>query len=384
MRRFGLLILCLLLGWCGGCGSGDALSPRYTTVVSGTRIALSDTNLFFSPYNWSVEGTTTAVTAQSGAYLAASFQSANVRLNIDTSFLSASPNRSGPVIRWQVDSGATHTYQLAAGDVQIPLNSNTLAAGMHTCKVWFVAADYKQDRWKLPLEALRVTGLTLDAGGVTVAPTLLTKRVLFFGDSIAEGVRTESAHGDPTRDDDSTHAFPYNCAAALNAEFGVVGVARQGWTIPGEDGSNVPNFITAWTFHYTGKSRAFTPAPDYAVVMHGVNDALSPADPNQVKAAVQGWMVAARAAMPSSRLCVVVPFNGFEREAITQAVQAYKAAHGSDTNVFLIDLGVSVQTGLTDPSGAPSQHSHDGIHPDAATSEALGTKLAAALTAAAP
>lgn len=384
MRRFSLVILSLLLAWCGGCGSGDALSPRYTTVVSGTRIALGDANLFFSPYNWSIEGATTAVTAQPGAYLSASFQSANVRLNIDTSSLSSLPNRSGPVIRWQVDSGPTRTYHLAAGDAQIPLNSDSLGAGTHTCKVWFVAADYAQDRWKLPLEALRITGLTLDTGGVTVAPTLLARRVLFFGDSITEGVRTESAHGDPARDDDATHAFPYTCAAALGAEFGVVGVARQGWTIPGEDGSNVPNFATAWPLHYTGKSRAFTPAPDYVVVMHGVNDALSPADPNQLKATVQGWLAAARAAMPSSRLCIVVPFNGFEREAITQAVQAYKTAHASDTKVFLIDLGVSVQTGLTDPSGAPSLRSHDGIHPDAATSEALGAQLAAALQAAAP
>lgn len=384
MRCFGLPALGLLLVWCAGCGSGEALFPHYTTVVAGSRVALSDPNLFLSPYNWSVEGTTSAVTAQPGAYLTAGFQSANVRLDIDTSLLAALPNRSGPRLRWQVDSGPMQTYQLAAGDAQIPLNSDTLSAGSHTCKVWFVAADYAQDRWNLPVESLRITGLTLDTGGTTVAPTLLTKRILFFGDSIAEGVRTESAHGDPPRDDDSTHAFPYTCAAALGGEFGVVGVARQGWTIPGQDGSNVPIFATAWPFHYSGKSRAFSPAPDYAVVVHGVNDALAPADPSHVRATVLSWLGTARTALPTSRLCVVVPFNGFERDAVTQAVQAYKAARPSDTKVFLIDLGVSVQTGLTDPSGQPSLHSHDGIHPDAATSQSLGTQLAAAIQAAAP
>ena len=385
MRRFGLLIGCLLLVWCAGCGgTGDALSPHYTTVVTGTRVALGDPNLFLSPYNWSLNGTAAATTAQPGAYLTAGFQSANVRLDIDTSFLAALPNRGGPRIRWQVDSGPTQTYRLAAGDAQIPLNSNTLAAGNHTCKVWFVAADYRQDRWKVPVEALRITGLTLDAGGSSVAPTLLANSVLFFGDSITEGVRTESAHGDPVQDDDATHAFPYTCAAALNAEFGVVGVARQGWTIPGQDGSNVPAFPATWPFHFAGKPRAFSPGPNYAIVMHGVNDAISPADPNQVKAAVQTWIGAARTAMQTSRICVVVPFSGFEREAITQAVQAYKTAHTSETKVFLIDLGAAAQSGLTDPSGQPSPHSHDGIHPDAATSQALGTQLAAAIQAAAP
>lgn len=328
-----------------------------------------------------MEGTTSATTAQPGAYLTAAFQSANVRLDIDTSYLAALPNRSGPVIRWQVDSGPMHTYRLAAGDVQIPLNSSSLAAGTHTCKIWFVASEYAQDRWTVPLEALRITGLTLDTGGSAAAPTLLPRRILFFGDSITEGARTESAHNDPTRDDDATHAFTYTCAAALGAELGVVGVAQQGWTVPGQ--GSVPNFAAAWPFHFTGKPRVFSPSPDYVVVVQGVNDALAPADPLQVKAAAQSWLVAARAAMPSSRLCIVVPFGGFEREALTQAVQAYKAAHASDTRVFLIDLGVSVQTGLTAPSGAPSQRSHDGIHPNAAASEALGTQLAAALQTAA-
>jgi len=379
MRRFGLLLLCLLLAWCGGCGGGDALSPHYTIAVSGTKIALNDANLFFSPYNWSIDPTTAATTIYPGAYLTGSFQSTNVRLDLDTSALAAAPNRGGPVIRWQVDGGTTHTYKLASGDVQIPLNTNLLATGTHTFKVWFIASDFAQDRWNLPLEALRITGLTLDTGGVTVAPTLLTKRILFLGDSITEGVHTESAHGDTAIDDDATHAFTYTCASALSAEFGVVGVARQGWTIPGQDGSNVPKFPDAWKFHYSGKSRAFTPSPDYVVVVHGTNDALSPADPAQVKATVLSWLVGARTVMPTSRIYIVVPFGGFEREALTAAVQDYKTAHASDTHVFLIDLGVSVQTGLTNPSGMPSQHSHDGIHPDSATSAILGAELAAAI-----
>ena len=384
MRRFGLLTLGLVLVWCAGCGSGGALFPHYTTVVTGTRVALGDANLFLSPYNWAVDGTASAVTTQPGAYLTAGFQSANVRLDIDTSFLAALPDRSGPRIRWQVDSGPAQTYQLAAGDAQIPLNSSALSAGTHTFKVWLIASDYRQDRWKLPVESLRITGLTLDAGGSTVASTLLTKRVLFFGDSITEGVHTESAHGDPTRDDDATHAFAYPCAAALNAEFGVVGEPRQGWTIAAQEGSNVPAFPASWPLQFSGKSRTFSPSPDYVIVQQGVNDALAPADPAQVKAAVQSWLVAARAAMPTSRLCIVVPFGGFERDALTQGVQAYKSAHATDTKVFLIDLGVSVQAGLTDPSGQPSLRSHDGIHPDAATSQALGTQLGAAILAAAP
>ncbi len=380
MRRFSRLIGCLLVVCSAGCGSGSSSPAKI--VVGNTRIAVNDPNLFLSPYNWSVEGTTRATTTQPGAYLTFGFQSATVHLNIDTTALASLPSGTTPVVRWQIDGGSPQNYQIAPGDEQILLNSVPLAAGKHFCKIWFVAADYRQDRWTVPAEALRITGLTLDGGGTTVAPTLLTKRILFFGDSITEGVRTESALNIPMRDDDATHAFPYTCAAALNAEFGVVGVARQGWTIAGYDGSNVPAFASSWPLEFAGKPRIFSPAPDYVINAEGTNDSNNHADPLQVMATVQTWLVAARSAMPTSRICIMVPFSGFERDAITQAVQNYRASHPSDKNVFLIDLGT--QPLLADLSGTSSSQAYDGFHPNAATSEALGVKLAAAIQAIGP
>ncbi len=312
MRRSGMLALCGLLLWCAGCGTGDALFPHYTTVVTGTKVALDDPNLFLSPYNWTVNGTTSALTTQPGAYLSAGFHSTGVRLDIDTSSFSAVPNRAGPRIRWQVDSGPVQTYQLVAGDAQIPLTTDTLSTSSnHTCKVWVVSSDYTQDRWKLPVQAVKITGLTLPLGGTTIAPTLLAKRILFFGDSITEGVHTEAARNDPIHDSDATHAYTYPCAAALGAEFGVVGMARQGWTIAGQEVSNVPAFPASWQSYFQGKPRLFTPPPNYVIVMHGVNDFLAPADTTQVKTIVTNWIAAARAALPAARLCLVVPFNGF-------------------------------------------------------------------------
>lgn len=384
MRRFGLLILGMLLLGLGGCGSGGAPSPRYLIAVSGTKIALNDANLFLSPYNWNLDATGTATTVQPGAYLTGGFQSANIRLDLDTSSLAVLRDRVGPMIRWQVDDATPQVYQLVAGDVQIPLNAAPLSAGPHTFKVWFLAADYGQDRWNLPAESLRITGVTLDEGGTTTVPALQPKRILFFGDSITEGVHTESASKDPVRDDNARHAYPTTCAAALNAEFGVVGFARQGWTVPAQEGSNVPSFVNAWKLQFAGTPRLFTPAPDYVVVMEGPNDFSFGVAPAQLQAAVQAWLADARAVLPSTRLCIAVPFGGFERAPLTQAVQAYKAAHPADTNVFLIDLGVGIQTGLTDFSGRSSKFSHDGLHPDAATSQRLGALLADAIQAAAP
>ncbi|MCW3053224.1 MAG: lysophospholipase L1-like esterase [Chthonomonadales bacterium] len=382
IRRFSVLIWCFVLVWGGGCGAGDA--AHKAPFVGQTRIALNDPNLFFSPYNWFLDGTQSAITTQPGAYLTVGFQSPHISLDIDTSALASLPSSAMPVLRWQIDKGPLQSYQFAAGTMEIPLNLAPLADGKHLCKVWFVAADYRQDRWIVPVEAVRITGLTLDAGGTTVAPTLQNKRILFFGDSITEGERTESALHGPTHDDDATHAFPYSCANALGAEFGVVGVSRQGWTIAGYDSSNVPTFPAAWSMQFADKRREFAPEPDYVVVVQGVNDQNAEAKVAQVQAAIQSWLEAARTAMPTSRLCLVVPFSGFEREAITQAVHAYKAAHLSDSRVFLIDLGASAQAGLSDPSGASSPRSHDGLHPDAATSQALGTQLAAAIQSVAP
>jgi lysophospholipase L1-like esterase len=247
------------------------------------------------------------------------------------------------------------------------LNAAPLAAGKHLLSVWYVAGSVNQ--FTLPIQ-----GLLIYDSGATSLPPLRARRILFFGDSITEGVLTEGGPFQALHTNDSTHAYPYPCAAALNAECGVFGVAGQGWTL-----SPSPlDTLKALSWVHSGES---IPDPDYVAVMEGANDRFAGADPGKVAAAVQAWLTAARSMFPASRLYMIVEFGGFERAPVTTGFQAYQGA-SRDPNAFLIDLGPAAQQGLTGFTAGGTLQSFDGVHPNAATSAALGAQLAAAMQAA--
>ena len=340
-------------------------------------IPVSDTNWFFSPFNWYLNGSAFAQSQSPGAYFALRFAGTRAALAVDVASLSgAGVNPSGwPVIRWQIDSGPPQDHRLKQADVLIQLNSQALAPGTHSLRVWFVGADRFQDRWLVPVESVRVTGLVIDAVGSTLPPALRPGGMVFFGDSITEGVATECKKLDCN---DATHAYPYACAAALNVEFGVVGFAGQGWTVSTIAASGVPPFPETWESQFAGQPRSFVPAPDYVVVVHGANDALA-RFPGDVANALQAWIGNARDVLRGSKIFVVVPFGGYERDELTQGFNAYQAA-ADDRNAYLIDLGPEAEVGLNSgfvKGGTPT--SYDGIHPTAARSAELGAMLAQAI-----
>ena len=87
------------------------------------------------------------------------------------------------------------------------------------------------DRWNTPVNVFRVTGLTLDSGASLSAPTLGTKRYLFFGDSITEGVNTLATSGNVNNDltdNDGTLTWAALFARSQNVEYGIVRVRLSG------------------------------------------------------------------------------------------------------------------------------------------------------------
>ena len=88
----------------------------------------------------------------------------------------------------------------------------------------------------------------------------------------------------------------------------------------------------------------------------------------------------ARAALRKTKMFVVVPFGGYERDELTQGFNAYQAA-AHDRNAYLIDLGPEAEVGLN--SGGflkgGTAESYDGVHPTAARSAELGAMLAQAI-----
>jgi lysophospholipase L1-like esterase len=349
--------------------------------TTGTQtIPVTDPNWFFSPSNWYVSGAAFAETQNTGAYFKIGFTGTSVALQVDVSTL-VGPAAQWPLIRYQIDQNALQDIRLKQQDAILPLNSQALAPGPHSLTVWFVAANLHIDRWQIPSEVVRITGLLIDAGGSTSPPALRPVRMMFFGDSITAGVATESPSSNSLIGDDGTHSYAYACAAGLNAELGVVGFPGQGWTVSFlADSTNVPPFPETWNQQFAGQPRSFLPRPDYVVVMLGGGDFLAAADPGNIPNAVTAWLVVARETLASSKIFVVVEFDGYERDAVTAGFNAYQSA-SRDPNAFLIDLGPSAQVGIDSGgfvSGGTST-SYDGVHPTAARAAVLGAQLATAI-----
>src|SRR5579884_86726 len=359
------------------CIETESKKSGSAVVYTSPNIHTDDPNWFFSPYNWCRIDAQYAETTHTGAYCKLTFSGTNAGLALDLSPLAGVPVSSWPMIRWQIDQDPPQNHLLVPQDAHLPLNAAPLTAGQHTLTVWVVGNDLSQDRWVQPVEVARITGLFVD--GSSSASPLLPKRILFYGDSLSEGEFTEKLSSAWHDDNDSTHAYTYTCAAALNAEFGVVGFCGQGWVVSNASSSNhVPPLTATWNCQSNGVPRVFLPAPDYVVAMEGANDTFAGIAPDRVRDAVETWLGKARAALPASKIFLVVEFGGYDRDALTQAINAYCAPTG-DTNTYLIDLGPSADTGLGGHVSGGTAQSYDGVHPNAATSQALGTRLGQAI-----
>lgn len=380
--RFGLWIVLL------------ALLFLPTAVWSQTVVPFNNPNWFFSPYNWTPLGTTEIVANEPGAYCLLTFaNSSQAVLNLDTAGIPpaiGSSTSTTMVVQWSIDNIPSPPHTLLTTDTQLTL-ATSLTPSAHTLRFWFVAsnnyssnADYK-DRWTqtvpvtggylVPPQSLRLTGVTLDSGATVSPPALRPKRALFFGDSITEGLHVYSTNPAIS---DSEQTYAITCARQLNAEYGIVGNAGQGW-VKTLSGSGVPAFGQAFSQFYAGTPRFPLPpgtqAPDYVFLNMGTNDDLTPhISDNTVTADALAWLQQIRTYLPTSEILLVVPFRSSYAAALKSAYTQYQALQPNDKQTLYLNLGVTAMTSITNPGG-----SSDGIHPYAPIQAELGFQLTAAL-----
>ncbi len=357
-----------------------------TVVHSYATTAVTDSNWKFSPYGWYSNGngslgannivgnSTYAQAVNPGAYFKVNFTGTTVKLAVDTSSL-AGVAKQLPRIRYSIDGGATVDYQLLSGDTQITLGQN-LSLTTHTLVVWFLSSDAYISRWN-GHTSLKITGLVLDEGFSTSAPTLLTKRLLVFGDSITEGAWILGDHTDLTNYsnyEESVSSYSYGLASDLNAEYGNIAFGGQSWETAFN--ADIPLFPSAWNYYYSTNSRLvsglFSPVPDYIVVNMGTNGGLSSAS------VVTNWLTLLRTAAGSSaKIFVLIPFNQGGLANITSGFNSYISG-SSDANAFLINLG---SNGVTYSTTIPT-YSYDGLHPNVAGHAQLRTLVASGIQSA--
>lgn len=314
--------------------SGGAKCNGTATVSGGTpvgpvTIAINDTDLFFSPYNWYKSGSTYAQTTTPGAYLKTKFTGTSVKLNVDVSPSSGLSSSEYPAILYSVDGAAFTRRQFTSSDTQITLASS-LSDGTHTLEIHVAAAWWLSDRWTTPASVVRITGLELDSNKDVVTPDLYSGRMIIYGDSHGEGYES-LASGVSIANQDATQAYPALLGRAFSCEYGVICYAGQGYTNGG--GGNVPPLTSSWNLYQSGQSRLsgglLTPAPDYIVSAHGDNDSDGAGLVSAVTTMISNW----RTAAPDAQIFIVLPPNLTGESSITTGVN-----NADDDNTHLIDL----------------------------------------------
>ncbi len=347
-------------------------------------IPVNDPNWYFSPYNWNVVGSSYAETPRAGAYFKIGFTGTSIAAQFDTTMLSWMQASSYPTIRYQIDDQPTQDYELHRWDGVVNLNSKALDPGQHTLTVWTLGMDPGLDRWDAPLvNEYRILGLVADDGVTTFRPTLSPHTVMFLGDSITEGLNDIKCGGNTVDDNDAVGDYTQNCAAALNAEYGVIAAGGQGWTRIAHDG-HTPPLPQSWKWVFQGVPRDFSTPPDYLVAMEGGIDLLFTTNPPAViQSTIESWLTDARATLPTTKIFLAVTFNGFYEDVITAAYNDYKQANASDSNMYLIDLGPAGQEGLLMYfTKQGSLYTCDGIHPLLDRQGVLGQMLGQAMLSA--
>lgn len=369
----------------GGQGTGPTTVDDL--VIRGLKqLSLNDSNLYFSPYNWSSDGTgaltannikgasTQAITINPGAYLKMGFTGTSLSLNVDTSIIGVG-GKLMPRLRWIID-GITQNYQLVQGDNIIDLASNLLA-GSHSLVLYLVASDAYAGRWNQTVN-LNINGLIVGGNAVTFAPAKKSRKFIYFGDSITEGAWVLGPPTD-TSDyclyEDATVSYAKTAIADV-MEYGAAAFGGQSWEVVFN--GDIPAFINAWNLYSSGVSRLYSgllsPAPDALLVNMGTNGSVS------ASTVVADWLTAARAATGATcKIFVLIPFNGANGATITEGFNNYVSASG-DNNAFLINLGAD---GVTYSTTQPT-YSYDGLHPNVDGQVQLGALVQAAMQAAAP
>jgi lysophospholipase L1-like esterase len=291
----------------------------------GVTIAPTNAAIVYSPYNWSVTANA-ASTINSGAYFSLLFTGASCAMNFTTT------NNSAPVseIYYRIDGYEPQTPWTrvnVASTVTATLPSDTAADPYHLLQVVVKSTSETINRWNAPSNtAVILNSITLASGAVVAAPATYPKSVLFYGDSITEGVRTtnSTAANDTDRNDIFT-CWSYITGSHLPAEFGIVGFGATGLTVSGS--GNVPSLLTSYNLIMAGVSRVFTPAPDLIVVNIGTNDA--GANAATFQANMQTLLGNLLALNSTSKIAVLETFNTTQATAAQAAVTAVGSARAS-------------------------------------------------------
>ncbi len=288
-------------------------------------------------------------------------------------FQTASLREPVPTVGVSFDGGSPTLYPMVPR-LRIPYGAGALpGGGGTTMRVTLVSLFCEgMERWRRPFETgMMFQGLRLRGATVGPRPQAPAKQIMFVGDSITQGIRAVSSEAEYTSaaGDDSTQAFSSLTAAALGYDLANVGFGRLGVCVIGSGGIPVAPYSVGYVCDGVPVDPAFQ--PEFVVINLGTNDA----SPNALTFDYHYRLMLStlHALHPSATIVCLVPFGGFVKAEVVQAVQAYLARDASGSpgavgggragRVVLVDAAdwIVVDRAWT---WQPTEDTTDGVHPN--------------------
>lgn len=308
------------------------LLPRYTQITEPV-------GFVGRWFDSTISGTNVKSTINQGSELyfkVKNTTSINVNFIVNTAY-------ETPYFAYSID-GADMTRQLVTSPT-LP----TVSLDEHIIRVVVDGANESEDKW-IGERGVAFKDITVDSTGTVTGVLPKNKKIMFFGDSITEGVRVLNMNAN-SDGNSATGAFPYIASTNLNAISYRVGFAGAGVTKGGDGG--VPSLIN-FIDNMTKNRLAPYYEPDVVVVNIGTNDFDADTDvfKSQYTAVINRLLIK----YSGTPLFIMVPFNGTRKSEITDITNNKKGVYMVDTTGW--DISTT-----------------DGLHPDVAGSIKAGTKL---------
>ena len=285
---------------------------------------LSGSSLYFSPYNWASPSDGTKTSINAGAYFKTSFSGNQCSLSFDVDQITTPLSE----VSVSVDGMPAQISNVSG---EIPCAPSALVnIPVHSLRVSVKSTTETATRWSTnPATRVALVSLHIAPSASFYAPKIYPRTLLFYGDSITEGVRTlgEAQSLDTDRNDNAVE-WSAQTAQRLNTEYGIVGFGATGLTVSGS--GSVPALTTSWNMIYPGQERSFSTCPDAMIENEGTNDNSQTA--TAVQAAETTFLQAFSTMCPASKTIVMRPFGGYQWAAL----QASVASMGS-RNISLLD-----------------------------------------------
>ncbi len=377
----------LVAGTSEGSAFGGAQEPIKNAATPDGKVEIDNSNIYFSPYSWH-KGDGFRLAAIGGAYLKAAFTGTSFAAKVD-------PSRLGYIgadrifVNAYID-GSTEPVRLtlANADSQKYVTfASGLTSGNHYIEIYFACSDDEPAYPRGSQNGLRFTGFKIDAGAKmldlsTVGEAPKSKKILFYGDSITEGVGCWGNY---------EKGYAPTLGKKLGYEYGQCGNAGIGWAgggcrsfIPFYDETNDEGF---WQTYIQDVSRMvdgdytkgyIDGCPDAVVINMGENDARNTISQELIQARTTGWLTAMRKTIGyDAKIFVIIPFNyggtlyahyANLKTALYDGVADYKSANPTDSNIHLIDLGEEAWNVV-------DINSSDDVHPNATGASILADML---------